>query len=404
MSPGGGGGGPVPVGQGAQPGESRHRLRPARIQITIQVPPQVLNIGRLRPDGAGRAGIGGVGGPHQNHPPPGDGEHYPPVPGFRQHQRPLRRPQVLRPVQQMRPFGQAPPRPGLLPGQRGRVKSPSGGDYAAGQRFKTPLLVPQSHPEPLPVGRNLLGGHPGNGRRPVPQHRRFQHADGQPGVVGLGVPVNKTAPQPLPAQRGKHFQRLPGPQPAPPGRPPPPAQQVVQPQPGPQHRGQGRAERSPAGKVGQTRPPEQRNDEFQIRIKKVGGAPQDGLLPQAFPYQPEPEMGKVADPPVQQFGGFAGRPRSEVRPFHQGDPQSPPGRVPGHGGADDPAPRHQQIPAAPVRQFPAGPLPGPRGGGSPRIGGGGAGRHPPQIIGKRPRNRKPNAGTRRGLPAPGRVT
>ncbi len=170
--------------------------------------------------------------------------------------------------------------------------------------------------------RRVVGGH-----RTVVEHRGAQDGEGEPGVVGPGVPVEEAGRQPVGPEGGHVGQGLlPGDLLVAPADPDPTGQ-VVEPQGGPVHTGHTAVDHPGAPEEG---------DEEGERGDQMGRVVEQALaLGEVLVDQPVLVLLEVAEPAVDELGGLGRGARGEVALLDQGGPQSPAGCVEGHPGPGD---------------------------------------------------------------------
>ncbi len=193
------------------------------------------------------------------------------------------------------------------------------------------LPVDRRHPGPThpAVGSGGQGGHRGvvGRHRPVVEDRRAQDRQGQPGVVGPGVPVQEARHQPVGPQGGQVGQGLvpadvlvTGADAHPPG-------QVVEPQGGAVDPGH--------PTVDHPVPPEQGDEEGEGRDQVGSVLEQPLALGQVLVDQAVLVLLEVAKSAVDQLRRLGRGPRSEVVLLHQGGAEPSAGGVQGHAGPGD---------------------------------------------------------------------
>ena len=215
---------------------------------------------------------------------------------------------------------------------------PGGVDHHRGPDLEG-LAAVRGHRGPVDpaVGTGDEGGHPDvvGGHRPVVEHRGAEHGQGQPGVVGPGVPVEEAGHQPVGPEGGHVGEGLrPGHLLVAPADAHP-AGQVVEPQGG----------RVDAGHAPVDHPvlAEQRDQEGE-RGDQVGGVVEQPLaLGQVLVDQAVLVLLEVAEPAVDQLGRLGRGARGEVVLLDQGGPEAPAGGIERHAGAGDPAADDQHV-------------------------------------------------------------
>ena len=201
------------------------------------------------------------------------------------------------------------------------------------RRHRASTRAPFTRP-PGPVVSSVAGHVIGH-HRPVVEGGRPEQVEGQPGVVGPGIPVEEAGHQLVGPERGHVGQGLfPG-DPLVAAADAHAAGEVVEPQGGAVDPGH--------APVDHPVPAEERDEEGE-RGDQVGRVVEEPLaLGQVLVDQAVLVLLQVAEPAVDHLGRLGGGARGEVVALDQGGPQAPAGGVEGHAGPGDPPADHQHV-------------------------------------------------------------